>query len=651
MKKEIVLSNGNMFINFDSFMNMRDFYFPYVGMFNHLNGEASGIGVWVDDKFSWIDNRWDIKFGYEKKTLVSNVILKNQELGIELIINDAIHKYSNMFLRKIRVKNLKDKDIRFRIYFYHPFKLNETEIGNTAYFNPKLKGILHYKGNTYLFISGSGGEIDYTVSKKNHISGSWKEIEEGKLKRTKIVQGEIDSAFGLIKDIKANQEETLYYYILAGHRYDDIKKLKQKVDRETPEHLLEETILFWRSWVQEKDRLHPAISMDIKSLYYRSLLITRAHIDNRGAIIAANDTSIYKFNKDHYSYLWPRDGSFVAIALDNAGYFYITEKFFKFCADKITEDGYLLHKYSPDGSVGSSWHPWSDEEENFQLPIQEDETALVIYALYNHYKVSKNIEFIDFMYNKYVRPATEFMISYRDEKTKLPLESYDLWEEKRGIFTYTASTVYAGLNTASFLANITGNKEESIKYKKAAEEVREAILKYLYDEKEGLFVRMLRINKDGSIYKDFTAESSLLLISKFGIVPVDDYRFLNTLKYIEEKLWIKEGIGGLARYEGDYYHRVSENVAGNPWVITTLWLADVYLELGEYNKTFELINWVLKRKSESGLLAEQYDPFTGEPLSVNPLTWSHSTFCYIVQNLSKKLYQMDLEENFVRINV
>jgi len=29
---------------------------------------------------------------------------------------------------------------------------------------------------------------------------------------------------------------------------------------------------------------------------------------------------------------------------------------------------------------------------------------------------------------------------------------------------------------------------------------------------------------------------------------------------------------------------------------------------------------------ESGVLSEQLDPYTGEPVSVAPLTWSHATF-------------------------
>ena len=39
-----------------------------------------------------------------------------------------------------------------------------------------------------------------------------------------------------------------------------------------------------------------------------------------------------------------------------------------------------MHKYRPDKSLGSSWHPWVRNGKP-ELPIQEDETALVIYAL------------------------------------------------------------------------------------------------------------------------------------------------------------------------------------------------------------------------------------------------------------------------------
>ncbi len=640
MSREIILSNGRMFINFDKHLNMRDFYYPYVGQYNHLNGNANGIGVWVDDKFSWLDDSWEYEYRYVKKTLISDVVARNKDLGIELHIQDTIHKYATIFLRRIKIKNLTEEKKHVKIYFYHNFNLNETEIGNTAFYHPKLKGLIHYKGRTYLFISGCDEEqtcdFEYTVSKRTENSGSWQEIQEGKLSKRKIIQGEIDSALGLGGELEKTR--TFFYYIIAGKNYDEIKNLNQKVHKDKIPHLIEETGSFWRAWIIEKDTIHPSISPEIRSLYYRSLLIVRAHVDKEGAIVAANDTSIYKFNKDHYSYMWPRDGAFTAVALDRAGYTNTTKEFFRFCAKHITDEGFMLHKYSPDGSAGSSWHPWCDENENYQLPIQEDETALVVWALYNHYKESKDIEFIDEMYNRLVRPAAEFMCWYRDKETGLPKESYDLWEERRGILTYTCATVYAGLYAASNLADLTGNHEEADKYRKTANEIRKAILKYLYDEETGRFVRMIHRFK-GRWIKDTTVESSLALLPELGVLPENDYRIINTMKAIGKHLWVNTHIGGIARYEGDYYHRVDNNLPGNPWIVTTLWLANWYIDIEEYENALELLNWVLKRRSQAGLLAEQYNPHTGEPLSVMPLTWSHSSFCYTVQKLNRKLHQ------------
>src|SRR5207245_2210032 len=94
-------------------------------------------------------------------------------------------------------------------------------------------------------------------------------------------------------------------------------------------------------------------------LYKQSTLVIRTQVDNRGSIIAGNDSDVLRFNRDTYSYLWPRDGALVANALDLAGYGEVTRRFFYLCGELMTRDGYLLHKYNPDGSLGSSWHAWS----------------------------------------------------------------------------------------------------------------------------------------------------------------------------------------------------------------------------------------------------------------------------------------------------
>ena len=103
---------------------------------------------------------------------------------------------------------------------------------------------------------------------------------------------------------------------------------------------------------------------------------------------------------------------------------------------------------------------------------------------------------------------------------------------------------------------------------------------------------------------------------------------------IAGKLWVKTEIGGLARYEGDYYKQTSKSLPGNPWFVCTLWLARWQIAqattLKELAKSLDLLTWATKRATKSGILAEQLNPYDGAPVSVSPLIWSHAEFVIAV---------------------
>jgi glucoamylase len=46
----------------------------------------------------------------------------------------------------------------------------------------------------------------------------------------------------------------------------------------------------------------------------------------------------------------------------------------------------------------------------------------------------------------------------------------------------------------------------------------------------------------------------------------------------------------------------------------------------DLKKASDLLEWVANHALPSGILAEQVDPFTDQPLSVSPLTWSHAAY-------------------------
>ncbi|AZR72252.1 glycoside hydrolase family 15 [Anoxybacter fermentans] len=653
MPRALTIGNGNLLINFDKDLNMRDLYFPHVGELNHIGGHKNSLGVWVDGQFSWTDEYgWQNKVGYLKESLVTKANARHDGLGVELEINDLVHFRENIYLKKIKVKNLFDWEREIRIFLTHDFSINETNIGDTVFYDPSLDVIIQYKRDICFLINGftetGDGFFQYACGIKRFggAEGTWRDAEDGWLEGNTIAQGSVDSTISFRVNVPGKDEEVIYYWIVVDRGFEEVREMNSYVLSRGPANLLQKTEAYWRAWVNKTKKGFHNLSSEIVDLYKLSLLIVRTQIDNNGAIIAANDSDILQYNRDHYSYMWPRDGALVAYALDMAGYPEITSRFFRFCEKVLAEGGYVWHKYNPDGSVGSSWHPWFYNGE-IQLPIQEDETALILFALWHFYEWFHDLEFVESLYQPLIKKAADFMVDYRHPGLKLPLMSYDLWEERRGIFTFTAASVYGGLIAAANFAKLLGDLKRYNRYAQAASEVKEAILTHLYDQKLGRFIRGIYLEGD-NIRRDLTLESSLYGVFKFGVLPAKDPKMVQTMQAIENGLWCKTEVGGIARYTNDYYFKKSEdiaNVPGNPWFICTMWLADWYIEIAEtyedLEKPLKILYWVVDHQCESGVLSEQIHPYTGEPLSVAPLTWSHATLIMVVNNYLKKYAEIN----------
>ncbi|MBO8126988.1 MAG: glycoside hydrolase family 15 protein [Firmicutes bacterium] len=651
MPRELVVGNGQMLVTFDSHLNMRDFYFPYVGQLNHIMGHKNRIGLWTEGRFQWLeDDSWTTHLGYVPESLVTAVTSVNKALGIRVFFNDAVHYRHNLFLRRAVVKNQAERSREIRLFFSHDFSINQTDVGDTALYDPEAGVIIHYKLGRVFLISAFHQNQDeespfyqYATGTKRFggAEGTWRDAEDGVLEGNPIAQGSVDSVVSFSFQLGPLAEAELWYWIAAGESWDEVRFLDTEVRQTGLDALLHETQVYWQTWVNKNETDFADLPKDLVDLYKRSLLTIRTQVDAGGAIIAANDSDIIMTNRDHYSYMWPRDGALVAYALDTAGYHGISKAFFRFCAHLLSPGGFFWHKYNPDGSVGSSWHPWVKDGEK-QLPIQEDETALVLWALGHHYRCTRDLEFIQELYDPLVRRAADFLVAYQDPVTYLPRESYDLWEERRGIFTFTSAAVSAALEAAGQLSRLFGHYRRALRYERAAKEVREAILTYLYDEEKGRFLR--GVYQNGSkLIKDYTLESSLMGVAEFGVLPPTDPKVVSTMRAIKEGLWVKTAIGGVARYTNDYYHQVSQDiptVPGNPWFICTLWvacwLADSARSLRELEQVTDLLAWSAARSTPPGLMAEQVHPYTGEGLSVAPLTWSHSTYVLAVHRYLAK---------------
>lgn len=315
------------------------------------------------------------------------------------------------------------------------------------------------------------------------------------------------------------------------------------------------------------------------SLVTRSELIVRANTGEEGRVVAAIDSDIMENNRSNYAYVWMRD------AVLTAGVMGGEDDLVGFVPECDT-GRFLWQKYHPTGHRGSTWHPWAGRD---FFPYQMDETALLVSYAYRHGMVDERVEgWLQLLVDSIGLDG-------------LPRPSWDLWEERFGVHFWTCATVVEAFRD--------GGKGE------LAEQLIQAMVEN-FQVVDGRIPRKL-----GEVIADSSVLASCLWCE--GLRP---YFLDQAVEMVEQFLRVKTKCGGVARYEWDYYCRVSDNAPGNPWVICTMWLARAYWIQGRKAEAEQWLIWAEGLASKSGMLSEQYHPDTREPMSVCPLTWSHAEY-------------------------
>ncbi len=648
------MGNGSILVNFDFHGQLQDFYFPYIGLENHVRGDFHHrIGVWVDDKFSWLNNdEWHIKINCEPDTFSGKIEAVNHTLEVEITLTNVVYNEDNVLLRQIVVKNISSHERSIKLFFCQQFELYESRTAHTAYYDPINQAVIHYRNRRVFLVNAQieGRSFDdYTtgIFGFNGQEGSHVDARDGCLSKNPIEHGQVDSVIGISDNFTPSESKFAYQWITVASSIREAIKLNDLVLSKGPGYLIKTTQDYWRAWLNRQDFNFYGLSDNVIDLFKKSLLHIRAHADVGGGIIASSDSSMLQKGKDTYAYVWPRDAAYICLALNRVGDFLISKRFFEFCNKVITEEGYLMHKYSPDLSLGSSWHPWV-RDGHVHLPIQEDETASVLVCLWNYYSISKDLEFIESVYNTLVKKGADFMVTYRDSKTGLPKPSYDIWEEKYGVHTYTAASVYGALVAAARFAGLLGKIKSERIYLNAAEQVKAGIMKNLYDPEEGVFYKSINWVGEEMVPDKTIDTSSWYGLLNFGVLDPKDDKLLSMYKIAKEKLTCPTASGGIWRYENDRYYSQSEDQS-NPWLITTLWSAQYLIDLAQNESDLtevkNTLEWVVSHASSAGTLSEQLDPSTGWQLGATPLIWSHSEFVSTVIKYLDKIEEMGIRSN------
>ena len=646
MARPIVLSNGELHVGLNNYGLVHDFYFPYVGLENHAAGRSlrHKVGVWIDGRLSWLDDgSWDISFKSADEALVGHTKAKHTELEIIIEFDDFVDATSNIFLRNIHIVNLSPAARTVRLFLHQAFVIGDSRSNtDTAQYLPSSHALLHYRGRRAFVISGRD---QFNKPFDQHSvglfgieghEGTWRDADDGELAGGNVEHGRVDSTVRFNIELGSHSSHRVHYWIAASTSTRDALSIHKSVLQHGLDNRLQDTVEWWHEWLRPALEVAKKVPAEHKDGFIKSAMIVKSHIDKRGALIASTDTAMLNYSRDAYAYCWPRDGAYSLWPLIRMGYTEEPRNFFQFCREVLHPRGYLMHKFQADGALGSSWHPYVHGSVSAP-PIQEDETAVVLFIFAQFYHAHPNDGLLEEFYESFVKKMANFMVLNLDDTTGLPRASYDLWEEVYLTTTYTTSVVYAALVAAAELAEKAGDKTSAVRWRTCAEDIRTAAAKHLYNSQTGQLRKGLLVTDEQDITYDETVDmASFFGAFMYGLFDTRGDELTRMLEAVHNKL-ATEGSPGLPRYENDSYRRSSPTSPSNWWFICTLWVAQYYIETDQTDAANKILDWVRSLASSTGLLSEQIDPANSQQTSVSPLIWSHAEYMATLLDMASEV--------------
>lgn len=636
MARPIILSNNELQVGLSRHGEVSDVYFPYVGLENHTIGGNTRhrVGVWADGRVSWLsDDGWSCKFSYHQEALIGHIVAVNEQIGIMLEFDDAVDTDFNVLLRTIHVVNLRPETRDVRLFMHQAFIIGDSGSStDTVQVLPDDNAVIHYRGRRVFAASGQvdGGKFfdQYAVGVfgREGREGTYRDADDGELSNSTAEHGRVDSTIRFKLELAGHGSARVNYWLAAGTSLREVLYIHKNIISQTIHKRFEATAKWWRLWLRPAKKVAQRVKPEYRQAFINSTMLLKAHIDKRGAVIASSDGEALNYQRDAYAYCWPRDSVYVLWPLIRMGYTEEAYNFFDFCRRALSPKGYLSHKYRADGALGSSWHSYVHPDGTVSAPIQEDETASVLFLFCQFYNKTGDDTLLQRFYASMVVPMANFLASYVDNRTHLPKPSYDLWEEHFMVTTYTTATVQAALFAAANLADQRRDEVGAVAWRTVAEDIKQSAQKRLYDPHQKAFRKGLRRNKNGTYTPDDTLDMSAAY-GAFIYGLYDNQEDLHqAIQTALDRFHFKLEAPGLPRYENDAYYRSAPDAPSNWWFIVSLWLAQYYLECGDENSAQRIISWVSSQAWPTGVLSEQIDPVSGSERSVAPLCWSQAEF-------------------------
>ena len=639
---DAIIGNKNMRITFSKKGELLRLYYPRVDFKQFIDSFLVGIRVNDSNLIKLhedVNNRYEQQYIEDTNILATNI--ENTYFKIKIRQVDYVMLKKNVLIKKYILKNNNKMDLDISFIVNSNLLTN-----NNNMFSAKVteNGLIQYS-HDYVFATFSEQKIN-----GHRINDIEDVLLSGVLEDKDYIGMSNNSGVSYsLGVIKPGEEKEFTIFILlqenCGSKIEETIKEIEKIDTQKEFNQVKR---YWKKYLDTHNKIEikgfsKETTEKMNQIYKRTILLFPLLQNEETGGIAATMEIDENFTKcGRYNYCWPRDAVFVTRAFDELNMSKEAEKFYKvFCKNTQSENGMWEQRFYTDGSLAPCW--------GYQI----DETASVIYGVYEHYKKVKDKKFVTDSL-KMCENAMQFLFKYlafifnekeetdvvkkeileqaiKDGKQKdetYKHTSYDIWEMNEGIHLYSLASIYAAFQAMLKIYDISKEKykenrlriEQIMKNSKKLTEESAQIKKYVSENLCDVEQKTLKRN-----IKDNKTDISILgAVVPFELFSPTEKKVVNTVQKIN--MTLRTYTGGYVRFEEDHYMQ-----GINPWPIATLWMALYYIKCGDKKKAKECINFVTASCSELGFLGEQVDNNKMQPNWVIGLGWSHAMYIIAIK--------------------
>ena len=596
------------------------------------------IGIAIDGGFHWIEDRFESRLGEGGDAPIEDLALVSDDLGLELWIEILADAHRNVLIRRVQLTNRSDRHRDARLLFHHDFALLPGEPRETATLDPASASVIHQAGRRIARIgletsAGPGVPLWRVAGRGSDEDPGADALGPGaRLEGPPQAHGRVDSLVGAATPLPPGGSALVSAWVAVSESPRDSREIEDSIRRAGVGAVLGATRAHWNLWISQSSRELPDLPEDVLTLYHRSLALVRLHQMPGGAIVSGiepPDASIGGAPRPDPRLCRMRDAAVAADALGRAGYLVHTRRYLEFAARAAVDAGSLPSETDASGAPSGA-------------PADPAGLALALWTLARHFERERDAELAGDLYRTLAVPGADSLASTLDPETQLPA-AIDLWGEHAGFFASNASAVRAGLLAAARLAASLGESARARAWAGAADRVARGMARHLALPEWGRFARS--VQREGRAYRaDATMDASLLTLGLWGEMEPEDARVRATVESVRETLWVRTGVGGIARYERDPLYSVGSElreVPGSPSILATLWLANHAIKVARRTQDLDpartLLLWCAARAEGWSGLPEQLHPYRGETHSACPSLITHAWLITTVVEYSERL--------------